>query len=858
MEWESAQSLPRGTGGGGKAARRHTKPGAGKKRRAQPGEAGGERGEDFDAVTDAVPASRSALPRQRQTSRHRSPVPSAFAPGTAASPGRRVPPTSIRDGGGDALRLGRTMSDDPTPWDNATESATAVPGEVSPQDGYVLLLALLSIFIGGTLVLLSGILIVCRRCCEADRRHSRASDDPEKTNTTYLDDSQPAQDITIKVEDPDCLSSSSYRDVENERFLSSSSSTARRVSFNEAALFDQGKKTQEKGRRYTLTEGDFHHLKNARLTHLHLPPPALKIVTIHECESSENSLAMTPRLPPPKPGLAIFQPPAGALPQPAIPSHAVCPSSALPGDTYNSTVDTSFTEASPSASSDSGEGPSFAAAPRSGKAAGVGSASPGEPTPAPAQGTVLQFFTRLRRHASLDGASPYFKIKKWKLESTQRASSLDTRGSPKRRQFQRQRAASESMDQEDRDPHQTDIIQYIARTDDVAFHPAGGPFLPSPASPPPSLGRLEPGEGGAGSPGEAGVREQPSAYHDIWSLRASLELYASSERSNDQDSVRSDGGDSVSSAGGMPPCPSSSLDEAEGPEEKLWGRPKPEESESGTRKLLQMDSGYASIEAPSRGGEEGPPKDQTASEKRICFTSAGRKGTIFESFEGREPEEEEEEEEEEAWSPYGQMFPGRDAPPRRDYSIDEKTDALFNAFVRHDPQFDESPLRGKHRSRTHLRKQWQHAKQYSDPGVRYPALERHRTPLRRGDSANYPLDARFHSPLPRIISAGDEEAAEAADGVPPAPALPDPEIQVIVEEPGEAAPEPKAGSEPPGDDACPGPGRCLGLGSGSELMDKIAGGLEERLYGHLRKTGETPERTVAVAASDAPPDHSPV
>lgn len=56
-------------------------------------------------------------------------------------------------------------------------------------------------------------------------------------------------DITIKVEDPDCLSSSSYRDVESERFLSSSSSTARRVSFNEAALFDQGKKTQEKGRR---------------------------------------------------------------------------------------------------------------------------------------------------------------------------------------------------------------------------------------------------------------------------------------------------------------------------------------------------------------------------------------------------------------------------------------------------------------------------------------------------------------------------------------------------------------------------------------------------------------------------------
>ncbi|NWH78530.1 CBARP protein, partial [Piaya cayana] len=566
-------------------------------------------------------------------------------------------------------------------------------------DGYVLLLALLSIFIGGTLVLLSSILIICRRCCEADRRHSRASDDPEKTNTTYLDDSQPTQGERrgargataglggpqwgwgshgrTGVEDPDCLSSSSYRDVESERFLSSSSSTARRVSFNEAALFDQGKKTQEKGRRYTLTEGDFHHLKNARLTHLPPAPPALRIVTIHECETSESSPAMAPCPPLPKPGLAIFQVrPGGKL-----------------GRRRTKELRWSWGALEPSRHSQHPHSSlQFAAAPRAGKGTGGVSGGPSESPPAPTQGTVLQFFTRLRRHASLDGASPYFRIKKWKLESTQRASSLDTRGSPKRRQFQRQRAASESMDQEDRDPHQTDIIQYIAHTDDVAFHPAGGPFLPSPASPPPSLGRyfsvdrgdgngLELGEEGTGSPSEAGVPEQPSAYHDIWSLRASLELYASSERSNDQDSVRSDGGDSISSAGGVAPCPSSSLDEAEGPEEKLWGRPKPEESEPGTRKLLQMDSGYASIEAPSRGGEEGTPKDQTASEKRI-------------------------------W---------RDAIPRRDYSIDEKTDALFNAFVRHDPQFDESPLRGKHRSRTHLRKQWQHTKQYSDPGVRYPA-----------------------------------------------------------------------------------------------------------------------------------------
>lgn len=45
------------------------------------------------------------------------------------------------------------------------------------------------------------------------------------------------------------MSSSSYHDAESERFLSSGSATGRRVSFNEAALFEQSKKTQEKGRR---------------------------------------------------------------------------------------------------------------------------------------------------------------------------------------------------------------------------------------------------------------------------------------------------------------------------------------------------------------------------------------------------------------------------------------------------------------------------------------------------------------------------------------------------------------------------------------------------------------------------------
>lgn len=69
--------------------------------------------------------------------------------------------------------------------------------------------------------------------------------------------------------------------------------------------------------RYTLTEGDFHHLKNARLTHLHIPPPALNIVTIHECEGAENSIPMTTR-PVAKSSLSIFQVTASCAPAIAL------------------------------------------------------------------------------------------------------------------------------------------------------------------------------------------------------------------------------------------------------------------------------------------------------------------------------------------------------------------------------------------------------------------------------------------------------------------------------------------------------------------------------------------------------------
>lgn len=333
----------------------------------------------------------------------------------------------------------------------------------------------------------------------------------------------------------------------------------------------------------------------------------------------------------------------------------------------------------------------------------------------------------------------------------------------------------------------------------------------------------------------------PSLYRDIWSLRASLEQYASSDQSStDRESVRSDA-DSVSSFGGagarsgLETCLSQDLDdepegEAEGATRGAsggdgeMGSVAGGEGDGGNRKLLQMDSGYASIEAPSRAPEDmrlfgtpGAPRGKTASERRLFFTSSGRKGSVCESVETKLFQEELEDQmvlstdtedklkqkskggglshtlqepyqllkslhpqkppetQTQLISPLVSPTPQPPSPHRsrlhrRDYSIDEKTDALFNEFLRHDPRFDQqdSPLRSRHRSRVHLRKQWQRHKQYSDPGSasggRYsPSLERQRfTPLRRGDSAGYPLDTRYHSTLSRIASAADEEASEVA------------------------------------------------------------------------------------------------
>ncbi|CAM4656541.1 unnamed protein product [Leuciscus chuanchicus] len=873
------------------------------------------------------------------------------------------------------------MSNESAIW-NLTEHPTDVPLSSGTQNGYVLLLVLLSIFVGGTLVLLSVLLIVCRRCCEGDRRHAwfivclRASDDTEKSNTTYVEEAQPVHEITIRIDESDCLSAASSHDMETERFLSTGT-TGRRVSFNEAALFDHSKKTQEKGRRYTLTEGDFHHLKNARLTHLHFPPPALQILTIHECESSENSIAMTTR-PVAKSSLSIFQPPVCSLPQTALISRSLSPSSALPGDSLNSTVHTPFCESVAAAGPEPSSPCLMEVRGVVGRSAGImGNGREGASASATAlsssggapQGPMLQFFTKLRRHASLEGASPYFKIKKWKFDSSQRASSLDMRGSPKRRQFQRQRAASESMDQEEHDAHHIDLIQYIARTKDVTYCPTrpSPRLLSPPSTPPPSLGRLEvevmvePSCSRAMGPGVIGLTSEPpdespgmgchqeslepqTLYRDIWTLRASLERYVSSDQSsnNDKDSVRSDA-ESVCSLGGktdmggLPRFPSQDIgDEIEGdadlPLDEGSEKSRKQDSvdsergsdgELGNRKLLQMDSGYASIEAPSRAPEElrlfgssSSSKDGSAVERRHFFSS-GRKGTVCESFNTDIFDEELEEEPAGAsggvdgvetdkstilWSPYGQMFTQQNDQPhppvlsRRDYSIDEKTDALFNEYLRHDPQFDqqESPLRSKHRSRVHLRKQWQRSKQYSDPGQRFQtSFDRYRSPLRRGETVNYPLETSYHSTLPRIISAPDEESSEGATSTPETlkadqdtatdvdpdnirissstessgtinekevleASQPLPTIDIAGEQSVDRENSRLALLPPEPPDECT--HECTSYGPQTiteELSDKLAATLEERLYSDLRRTRE-PSECSAVTMTFTSPDHSPV
>lgn len=824
------------------------------------------------------------------------------------------------------------MSNDSPVLKSLTENSTDVPVSTGQGDNYVLLLVVLSVFAGGSLVLVSLLLLFCHRCCMGGRRYSRASDDPEKTNTTYIDDSQPTQEITNRLDESDALSASSCHDADCERFVSTAT-TARRVSFNESALYEQGKTAQDKGRRYTLTEGDFHHLKKARLTHLHLPPAPcdLKILTIMECDSTESSTVNINETPASKVPLSIYQ-----LSERRVFADPLDWVGGLPGDPHHSVIMDQGTRSSlikrpPHRRSQTMETFGHRGEPESNRAQESGSIQ------ALGQTTVFNFFSKLRRHASLEGAGPYFK--RWKFDSSNRAASLDDKGSPKRRPFQRQRAASETTDHtEDDSSLRDDTTESFPQspTDSSGFQSLSADCLAhSTTTPVPSvffsrfkldammeigvsdntsrekpsllshdpLGQVKNEERSrkkAVQTDSAGVRHalvgqdifesqhketvqrditkmtdgqeklnnetemvdgdgivsaamarhrtdsgasqsfirqesteaSHSLYRDIWSLRASLEQYASSDQSStDRESIRSDA-DSVSSFGGtgarsgLDTCLSQDLDdEQEGEEEGEDGGPRGSsgnddtgngavgDGESGSRKLLQMDSGYASIEAPSRAPEDmrlfgtsGASRGKTASERRLFFTNSGRKSSVCESVEARLLHEELEDDLTDSneklnnstsqsaapQDPYTKSIqpevpvspshlvttvikppptsPHRPRLRRRDYSIDEKTDALFNEFLRHDPRFDQqdSPLRTRRRSRVHLRKQWQRHKQYSDPGSsgggRYsPSLERQRfTPLRRGDSAGYPLDTRYHSTLSRIASAADEEASESA------------------------------------------------------------------------------------------------
>ncbi|XP_051556894.1 voltage-dependent calcium channel beta subunit-associated regulatory protein-like [Myxocyprinus asiaticus] len=743
-----------------------------------------------------------------------------------------------------------------------TRLTTDVPLVSGAQENYVLLLVLLCVFAGGTLIVLSILLIFCHHCCRRGRRYSRASDDMEKTNTTYVEEIQPTQDLTIRLESGESLSTSScHGDTDTEHFLSAAC-TGRRVSFNESVVYEQSTKNQEKVRRYTLTEGDFHHLKNARLTHLHTQTPALNILTIMECDSPEISVRVTEQ-PSHTPALAIFQSGEGPSPDSPVSWNSQSPVCALPGDSLNSTLNTSGTNvntvyatkpprsqtvelmrSSGLMEKDSGSGP-FSGAVCS--------------SPALTHGTMFHNLSKLRRHASLEGAAPFFTVKKWKFGTIQRAASLELKGSPQRRVFQRQRAASETLDQGEEN-FQGRVGDFLMHKPPVqpqtnALRRLSASSLDTSAGSPAPLSRLEvqavmelnynvggmttdvalmfpssrrslemdnseedgqemiAGASGGGTE-EFGLAcrqeslEQPSLYRDIWSLRASLEQYASSDlSSNDRDSTRSDA-DSVCSVGpsrmGVPSNQSQDIDdEMDGDGELPYNdvvrdaglrrnrrysvdAERGSDGETGNRKLLQMDSGYVSIEAPCKAPEEfrlfGSASGKTASERRHFFTNAGRKGMVCESFEARLFKEELEDEVPESSVTVENENPIRltseltpAAKPRlrfrrRDYSIDEKTEALFNEFLRHDPHFDQqgSPsLRHRHRSRIHLRKQWQRTKQYSDPGAaRYsPSLERQRCySLRRGDSANYPLDTRCHSTLPRIASAADEEASEGSVG----------------------------------------------------------------------------------------------
>lgn len=263
------------------------------------------------------------------------------------------------------------------------------PGQV---ENYVLLLVLLGVFAGGTLVLLSLLLLFCHRCCTGGRRYSRceaASGTNARTDSAsfsvfvfkltletrilsgpattlrrptpptpktlsplkvgaalrfiqtlsvarrlgsiarlsqkspFIWTSQtPSPPPAVTMESPSASSppvtpaaespSMNLRFMRRRRRLKATK-CAGSVRWRDGICFCQAlTATQAQSRpflRYTLTEGDFHHLKKARLTHLHLPPAPcdLKILTIMECDSAGSSTTNISEATPPNLPVTICQ-----------------------------------------------------------------------------------------------------------------------------------------------------------------------------------------------------------------------------------------------------------------------------------------------------------------------------------------------------------------------------------------------------------------------------------------------------------------------------------------------------------------------------------------------------------------------
>lgn len=157
---------------------------------------------------------------------------------------------------------------------------------------------------------------------------------------------------------------------------------------------------------------------------------------------------------------------------------------------------------------------------------------------------------------------------------------------------------------------------------------------------------------------------------------------------------------------------------------------------------------------------------------------------------------------------------------------------------------------------------------------------------------NYPLDTSYHSTLPRIVSAPDEEASDGTGSTPDTP-----KVELLTTENGDKDRDPKDQTsssstpplhssvsekdgglgehhdpqedskqsglplEPPDEHSPPQLPDSLGYGPQTitaELTDKLTANLDDRLYMGLRRTKDTATECVTVTATHASPDHSPV